>query len=404
MFRISVVLFLSGCALVQAGGFDNSGRPFDIIFGEGAALKLNYKYIQPDILLSVKSGQASGQVDVDNIVSPYEDAMLALRWQFHDSLHCAAQWEEPFRFQTAYPDDQLSYQADPADPQTQIPAPVHSNYASQSLTLACRGDLVFEHAFEAFRYSRLSLIAGPKYQFIEGSFSSDLSRYNEGAADNYRATLKGSGEWAYLAGIAYEIPELAFRLSVFFHNAIEHQLTGTASAPNANFTERIEQALRGKTLTPKSISLGLQTGLTDNWLLFLLLRWGEWSSVDEIDIEAGPLSQKLKMFTSDTLNYELGLGYRWNERVNLGVQLASYVELNEPPLPSGLDGVNLRNPQADRYTLAAGAVYALDSGLRISLGGAYTYIENGRFSDNAYTVLLERSHALTVSGAFEYRF
>jgi len=408
MSRVLLLTFwlLGSCA--QAGGFDNSGRPFDIIFGDDNALQLNFKYILPLIDLKVSrdlgQGPIMSDVIVDEIVSDFVDGMFGFRWQVWDDLNCAVQWERPFRFQTAYPDDQLSYQSDSLDPQSQVPAPIDSEYDSQSISLGCRLAINFRHETGVFSASRLSLIAGPKYQFIQGRFSADLSRYKLGEQDNYRARLDGSKEWAYLLGLAYEIPELAFRLAVFFHNEVEHTLTGLAYAPVPDFSSTISHPLRGKTVTPKAVNISLQSGIAEDWLAFLNLRWGDWSSVDEIIVEAGPLSQQLTLFANDSLNYEIGLGVRMSDRLNMGAQFASLIELNEPDLPDGLAGTNLRNPQGERYSLAFGGNYAFNSAIKLGLSASYYYLQHGRFSDNAYTVDLETSHALVLSATLNYVF
>ena len=408
MLRILLLTFFLSGAMVFAGGFDNSGRPFDIIFGDQNALLVNVKFIQPLIDLSVSRdlGQGQGMPNeaVENIISPHIDGMLGVRWQLNDEFNCALQLEQPFRFHTRYPDDRLSYQSDVSDSSTQVPAPVESEYKSQSVTLACRMGIAFSHSADSFSMSRLSLIAGPKYQRIEGHFSSDLTQSDLGEFDNYRANLKGSEEWAYILGLAYEIPELAFRLSVFFHNEVEHQLSGQTFAPLPDFSGTLSQPLRGETLTPKALHLNLQSGIAEDWLAFLNLRWGDWSSVDEILVQAGPLSQQLSMFAHDTLNYELGLANRVSQRLNLGGQLASFIDLDKPKLPDGLSGTNLRNPQGKRYSFAFGGNYLITDSLRVGMSASYYFLRHGRFSDQAYTVNLETSHAFVFSGTLQYSF
>lgn len=408
MLRLLLLTFSFSGALAYAGGFDNSGRPFDIIFGDDNELLFNFKYVQPLIDLSVRrelgQGRAMPRVSVDEIVADYEDVLVGVRWHMSDDVDCAIQWEQPFRFQTAYPDDSLSYQEDAGDASSQVPAPIDSEYSSQSFTMACRIGIKFTHEADSFSSSRLSFIVGPKYQFIDGRFSSDLTDYDLGDQDNYSAQLNGSKEWAYLLGLAYEIPELAFRLSIFFHNQVEHSLKGYVQAPAPDLSGVLSSSLRAKTITPKALNLRLQSGIAENWLAFVNLRWGDWSSVDEIVVQAGALSQQLSLFANDTLNYEIGLATRINDRLNLGGQFASLIELNEPGLPDKLSGTNLRNPQADRYSMSFGGNYLVSERIKVGLSASYYYLQHGRFSDNAYTVKLETSHAFVFSGTLQYSF
>ena len=80
------------------------------------------------------------------------------------------------------------------------------------------------------------------------------------------------------------------------------------------------------------------------------------------------------------------------------------MDLNPPTTPRGIDGTNLRNPQADRYSIAFGGKYLFFEGLSLALGGSYYYIENGRFSDKSYTVNLDSSQAVAFAGTLAYMF
>ena len=408
MFRI---LLLSLClfnAAVYAGGFDSSGRPFEIIFGDDNALEMSVSYIKPSVTLDVTrdigSGSSLPATQIDRIVGEYVEPRFAVRLKVNDQVNCASQIERPFRFKTTYQDDALSYQSDNNQASSQVAAPIHSEYSSESISLACSISYSISHDSSVFKQSFFSIIAGPKLQRIEGSFSSDLTNQNLGLRDNYIATLDGSSEWGYIFGLAYEIPEIAFRASLFFHNEIRHDLTGHVEAPLPDFSSTVSLAAESKTLTPKAINFRLQSGIAQDWLAFIELRWGDWSSLDKIQVEAGSLSGGLVLFQNDTLNYKIGLGVKITERLSLGGYFESIIELSPPETPIGIDGTNLRNPQADRYSLAFGGKYLLLKNLSLALGGSYYYIENGRFSDNSYTVDLSRSQALAFAGTLTYLF
>ena len=121
-------------------------------------------------------------------------------------------------------------------------------------------------------------------------------------------------------------------------------------------------------------------------------------------IEAGNLSAELVLFQNDTLNYKFGLGYVASERLSLGGYVESIVDLSPPDTLPGVDSTNLRNPQADRYSIALGGKYLLTDDLSLALGGSYYFIKNGRFADNSYTVDLDQSHAIAFSGTLSYFF
>tara|TARA_R110001592_G_scaffold68269_3_gene209137 strand:+ start:14025 stop:15221 length:1197 start_codon:yes stop_codon:yes gene_type:complete len=393
---------------VYAGGFDSSGRPFDIIFGDDNALEISVFYLKPSVTLDVSrnigDGSSLPSTAMDKIVDAYAEPRFAIRLKVSDQVNCASQIEQPFRFKTTYQDDALSYQSDNNQASSQVAAPINSEYSSESISIACSISYGITHDSVMFKQSFFSFIAGPKLQRIDGSFSSDLSNQNMGSRDNYIATLNGSTEWGYLFGLAYEIPEIAFRASLFFHNEIHHDLTGHVQAPLPDFSNVVSQAVEAKTITPKAINFRLQSGIAKDWLAFMELRWGDWSSLDEMQVEAGNLSSRLVLFENDTLNYKIGLGVKMNERLSLGGYFESVVDLNPPITPKGIDGTNLRNPQADRYSLAFGGKYLLVKNLSLALGGSYYYIEKGRFSDSSYTVDLNSSDAIAFGGTLTYLY
>ncbi len=407
MFRFLLLNLCMFNAAVYAGGFDSSGRPFDIIFGDQSALELSVSYLSPSVNLDVSRNIGNGAnlpaTTIANIVDEYTEPRVALRLRVNDQVNCAAQIERPFRFKTTYEDDVLSYQSD-SNQSSQVSAPIDSEYTSKSISLACSISYDIYHGSGMFKHSVFSIIGGPKRQRIDGSFSSDLTNQNMGRSDNYIASLNGSSEWGYLFGLAYEIPEIALRASLFFHNEIHHDLTGTVTAPLPDFSGVVTETAEAKTLTPKAINFRLQSGITENWLAFMELRWGDWSSLEELQVEAGNLSGDLILFKNDTLNYKFGLGVKLSERLSLGGYFESYFDINPPKTPIGVDGTNLRNPQAERYSLAFGGKYLLFKNLTMALGGSYYYIAQGRFSDNSYTVDLDTSKAVAFAGTLTYLF
>jgi long-chain fatty acid transport protein len=405
-YSLSVILLFS--MHCQAGGFDSSGRPFDIIFGDKNELRFSIYRIEPDVKMSASRTLGEGGLiapsEVVDVVRGYNEALLGVRLVYNKQVHCALQFEQPFRYYTHYADDSLSYVPDSNNLSEQVAAPLESEYRSFSTTFACQYAVLFNPADSFFGSSRLSITLGPKYQTIEGVFSSDLSSQNLGEYDNYRAELNGSNEWGYIVGLAYEIPDIAFRVSLFYHPETQHKLSGKASAPVPDFSSLMAQGVHGNTLTPRALNLNIQSGFAQDWLIFAEIRWGDWTALDEIDLEAGPLSQTIDLFSNDTINYKIGLGYRVNERFSIGGYFASLFKIGNEDLPPGVDGTDLRNPESDRYSIGLGGAYKLNQHLGLKLGGSYYYLKQGRFADPYFTVDLERSSAFGVSGTIQYYF
>lgn len=89
-------------------------------------------------------------------------------------------------------------------------------------------------------------------------------------------SVRGAGDWGggYLAGIAYERPEIAFRAALTYYSEIVHRLgtVETAAFGSQTSTTRIS--------TPQSVTLDIQSGIAPRTLAFGSVRWVEWSDFD----------------------------------------------------------------------------------------------------------------------------
>lgn len=357
---------------VAAGGFDNTGRPFGIIFdGEGKAHELRWAFtrVLPDIRLSLRATQGTNpnnETRLDSLVPHYHHREWGLRWRLSEEVSCALRVEQPFRALVRYPDDRLTYRT--VAGQTAV-APVESRYDSESITTACRRDFNGES-------HRLVVFAGPKHQQVAGFFSADLSDQPLGQTDNLSVNLNGGSEWGYIAGAAFELPDIAFRASLIYHNEIAYRLQGRSVTPVAGLPARVEAKAMSRTHSPQAWHLGLQSGIAQNLLLYLEAKWSEWSKVDEILVQDGVANPRLSLYQNDTLDVELGIVHRASERLRWGASYSSGIKLGGQNLPPGVDSENLRDPQGQRHTFTLGAKYWLGERLATDITVAANYLES----------------------------
>lgn len=397
-FRLSTValsLLLYPAVSSWAGGFDNTGRPFGIIFdGEGQPneFRLTYSHISPDVHGDVVRSQSiAGEPPqiAEELVSEYDNLMLGFRYQLNDQVSCAGRYEEPFRAQVHYQDDSLSYVPDSSAPAVQRSAPIDSVYQSRSWSFACRYGWQTEH-------QRFYLFGGPKLQKIKGFFSTDLSALDVGSTDNLDVALNGGREIGYLAGLAWELPAIAASVSLIYHSEISYQLKGLSKTPIPNQAERAVRKARASTDTPQSYHLNLQTGVAPDWLVFGELKWSEWSKVNRIAVTDGLGNPSLGLFKNDTLDFSLGVIHATSERLRLGASYSSSKKLGSSDYPPGADSDNLRDPQGKRHTFLIGGKYWCDEHFALDAKLAYTKLEDKRIDDGAYILEINDANALTV--------
>jgi long-chain fatty acid transport protein len=412
----------------MAGGFDNSDRSLDILFGDNNVITTSYGQTSVPMKAVIQKGAAtSNTVNSGDVVGNFTRPQVAFRYNISEELTCATKFEQPYAASVAYQDDQLAYVVTDANglpvddagniavdgsgnliatPAT-MSAPIATKYESESITAVCGYDFTLPKG-------ELKVYGGPKIQKVNGAFDEDLNPLATGVDDNLTVELDGGTELGYVVGAAFSIPEIALRASFTYHSQVDYDdAKGTnrtfvpLSLVNAALTDQvITTASTAKTFTPQSVELALQSGIAENTLASLTMRWSEYSKLADLQIQGGneavpgtngtmtlqdiaALDKKLNslinpevsMFSNDTLDYELGLGRRINDSLSLGASFSGSIKLGSKPsdTPLGADATSLRLPGDTSHTLSFGGEYAVMPGLKVNGGLGYTFI-------NAYVV------------------
>lgn len=408
---------------VMAGGFDNSDRSMDILFGDKNVITSSYGQTSVPMGGTIEQGAGTGNtVKSGDVVGKFMRPEVAFRYQLANNINCAAKYEKPFYANVDYGSDGVAYNSTILTPNGVKPvtetAPAMTEYDSESMTFACGYDI-------ALNTGKVTFLAGPKIQEVTGGFTEDLSAADLGRSDDLSVALDGGLEVGYVLGAAYSIPEIALRASIIYHSQIDYDAKGKLSAllpgslGTAGGTAFTTDAT-AKTFTPQMIEIKLQSGVAENTLASLKLRWSEYSKLAELDIQgddntivAGktlaywnqlatngtnadfgltgenqlsnvlvPLySPTVSMFSNDTLDYNLGLGHRLNDKLSLGASFSGSIKLGgkDADTPLGADSTSLRLPGDTSHTLSFGGEYAVMPGLKLNGGLGYTFV-------NAYVV------------------
>ena len=116
-----------------------------------------------------------------------------------------------------------------------------------------------------------NIYAGPVYQTVKGNVSLRGTAYS--LLSGYNIDLKEDDAFGWLAGAAYQIPEIALKAAITYRSEIKHEIDttetfgfGAIQRPNA-LTEII---------TPQSVNIDFQTGIAANTLAFANIRWVHW--------------------------------------------------------------------------------------------------------------------------------
>lgn len=349
---------LASTALAQAGGVERSGQSMGILFESGNYVELSYTNVAPSI-----SGTAGGgAVSSGNMASSYNQIELRYHQQMSDTLSFAMIIDQPIGADVAYPAG------------TGYPfAGANGTIDSQSISALVRQEMA----------NGMSVYGGLRAVSAKGNV----------ALPTYLLSAEGSTELGYTLGAAYEIPEIALRVSLTYQSETTHDFTGTETylapalgALPTNFSVTI----------PQSWTLEAQTGVAEGTLVFGSARWVEWSKFAIQGNNGLAPSPSLVDYDDDTVTYTIGGARRLND------QLALLGSVSYEAAGGGFAG-NL-GPTDGRTSVGLAARY--DNGpWRILAGASYSIIGDaqteapapapagtvlGTFSDNSALALALR--------------
>lgn len=149
--------------------------------------------------------------------------------------------------------------------------------------------------------ANLNFYGGGVYQTIKGNVSLRGQAYS--LYNGYDANIKETGGVGWLAGAAYQIPDIALKASVTYRSEIDHDVNINESIPTLGALALLGDdgvaaakaiaAASGKTTitTPQSVNIDLQTGIMANTIAFANLRWVNWKDFSIQPLKFGKVSQ-----------------------------------------------------------------------------------------------------------------
>ncbi|MBJ9957313.1 outer membrane protein transport protein [Acinetobacter courvalinii] len=153
----------------------------------------------------------------------------------------------------------------------------------------------------------LNFYAGPVLQTVKGSVKLRGEAYS--VYNGYDADIKETTGAGWLAGAAYQIPEIALKASLTYRSEIDHDvkiredlsllgfpgltdvLAGLGIDPSK--LAGLNADKKTKITTPQSVNLDFQTGIMANTVAFANVRWVNWKDFSIQPYKFGELSKVL---------------------------------------------------------------------------------------------------------------
>lgn len=265
-----------------AGGIERSGDPTRILFEEGK----NYLEITANIVSPKVSGVPLAGVPggpTGNVFNDYQTYSFGYKWELSNRASLAFVIDEPGGASLAYSDLLAFF----AGSEAEVSSIAYTGMAKYQVT------------------NRVSVYGGVRVIGVEGDITiaspiTVSSPYNLNVSRDYQV--------GYLAGLAYEIPDIAMRVAATYESKTEHEFDDNAGAP---FQVEI----------PQAVTFYAQTGLATNTVLFGSARWREWSNftvqpADFLTIipGVGPVNAPIANGNNDTWTYEFTIAHRFAEQ------------------------------------------------------------------------------------------
>lgn len=345
---IAATALALAAATASAGGIDRSGQGLGPLFEQGNYLELSYSHVVPSVQGVDLAGGPTGDV-----IGNHGLTSLGAKFDVNAKLSLAAVLDQPYGAKLLY------LQSSPLLGGTRVDA------ASHALLGLARYRL--DNAF--------SVHGGLRIQ--KSSATIDLRGLAYGPINGYRVRFDADTAASWVAGAAYERPDIALRLAATYHAAIKHKLdtgeTGPATDPDGAGPLPAMGLLDGRSTTridtPAAINLDAQMGIARDTLLFGQVRWVDWSAFRVEPARFLALTGEGLIELKDTRTHTLGIAHRFDAR--WAGSLALNREGKGAPLSSPLSPIN------GRHGLTLAAIYT-EGRMRITAGISYLKLGDAR--------------------------
>lgn len=274
-----------------------------------------------------------------------------------------------------------------------------------------------------------NIYAGPVYQTVKGNVSLRGQAYS--LYNGYDANIKETGGVGWLAGFAYQIPEIALKASLTYRSEIDHKVNINENLAIQSVIDANPALLtglgvsadklaainsNGKTTitTPQSVNLDFQTGIMANTVAFANVRWVNWKDFSirpykfgKVSEAVGPLIGRsngfnLVEYSKDQWSANVGVGRKLNEQWAGNVSVGWDSGAGNPVTTLGPTegywnvGLGVQYSPPPNYFIAGGVKYFWLGDAKAQTGaqaGSSDYV--AEFSDN---------HAIAYGMKIGYKF
>ena len=296
------------CVQVHAAALDRAGQPISAFLENG-----NYAEASISVLDGNISGKARPQYMLPNTDPSTSDMVdhsiyynVGLKLQLNPYFSFGLIYDQPYGVDAKYQNKE--------------------NGTFSALNEVTSAEVNSQNLAFLFGYQpnkNWNFYAAPIYQTIKGNVELNGRAFE--VVSGYKMNIKENSDLGWLAGFAYQIPEIALKAAVTYRSEIKHTVTATESfeQPLSSIVPLIGIGTTEIT-TPQSVNLDLQTGVTPTTLAFLNARWVNWK---DFAIQPYQFGKVTEFANASQFNYPRGLNLvdYHNDQISLDLGLAKKV-------------------------------------------------------------------------------
>lgn len=385
----AILLSTLPLSAVQAAGLDRSGQSISAFLQPGNYAEAGISVLDAEV--------KSKQLNADDMAESYYFANAAIKVQATDKISLGLIYDQPYgadsNYQAVGPLSIFSQ----GNESTSVEVKTHNITA-----------LIGYQPTENWNF-----YAGPVWQTVEADISLRGIGYGattERSLSGYNIEIEQEEAFGWLAGFAYQIPEIALKAAVTYRSEIKHKAIGnetftlqeaTTIAPDVIVPAGTIRTLDNagvNAITPQSVNLDLQTGVAANTIAFANVRWVHW---DQFAVTPKYLKNasgnNLIDYSDDQWSANVGVGRKFNNKWSGSASVGYDSGAGNP--------VTTLGPTEGYWNVGLGAQYSPAENYFIQGGVKYFWLgdatakagtnELGDFEDN---------HALGYGMKIGYRF
>ena len=336
---------------VFAAALDRSGQSISAFLQPGNYFEAGLSVLDPNV--SGQETAAAGGRDISDMGEDYYFPSAALKLQLTDNISFGLIYDQPFGADAAYKGNN-EFVASPTD--AVLPGlPITTTHLG-GVTGNTKVEVDTQNLSLIFGFQpteNFNFYGGGVYQTVKGNVSLRGKAYS--LYNGYDAKIKETSGAGWLAGAAFQLPDIALKASVTYRSEIDHDANTTESIAVADALSSLPAAQLqgliaslgpaagtvgpvlakvlaanaepGKTTitTPQSVNLDFQTGIMENTVAFANLRWVDWSNFSIQPHKFGNVSKavegvtkinggfNLVEYSDDQISATVGVGRKIND-------------------------------------------------------------------------------------------